>query len=423
VPSILFLHENYPAQFGVLADRLARKGWDVVFGTQKKGLEPGSLKTLPSGVRLVRYARKRDAHKSTHEYLTGTENAILNGQGFARMGVSLAKTGFKPDIVVAHSGWGSGSFAKVVWPDAKFVQYLEWWYSYPPVDTIPGAKSKRPAEDQHARTLVRNLPFMLDFQQADLVIAPTAFQAELAPDFVRSKMIIQHDGVDCELFSPHRGDAPAFTFEGLPDDAPIVTFATRGMEPTRGFPTFMEAASALQKARPDVHIVVAGNTTTHYGGLPAGYESWKDKALEDHDFDHDRLHFTGLMPKRVYAGLLKRSNAHTYLSVPFVLSWSIIEAMACGAPMIVTDVASIREAVEGPDKARIVPLADAKALEREMAWCLDHPEEARAMGARARERALSVYDAETCHAAFEATYLELMGARPVRSVSPIDQAG
>ncbi len=407
-PSILFVHENHPAQFGALADHLAARGWRVVFATQAENVPEGRAHTLPSGVSLVRYSRARDVNPAAHRYLVGTERAVLNGQAFARLGASLQKGGFTPDIVVAHSGWGSGSFAKVVWPQARLVQYLEWWYSYPPVDVGPDWQQRAVPEDESARALVRNLPFLLDFQQADLVVAPTRFQARQAPDFIRDRMVVQHDGVDCRRFRPADDDAPRFALDGLPDDAPIVTFATRGMEPARGFPTFMAAASRLHALRKDVHVVVAGNDKAHYGPEPDGYRSWKERMLAEHPFDPARIHFTGLMPKPRYASLLQRSAAHAYLTQPFVLSWSLIESMASAAPIVATDVEPVREALGRGDTARRVPQGDPGAVLSQILWCLDHPGMARAMGLRARERALAEYDIPACHGALEGHFRNLL---------------
>lgn len=411
-PTILFLHENYPAQFGALADHLAAVGWQAVFATQSEKVEAGRLHRLPSGVSLIRYDRTREPGPTTHRYLVGTERAVLNGQAVARLGVSLRKRGFVPDIVVAHSGWGSGSFVKVVWPDVRLVQYLEWWYRYPPVDLDPGAQPHAMPEDEHARTLVRNLPFLLDFQQADLVISPTRFQAEQAPPFVHDRILVQHDGVDRDLFRPDRGEDGLFAWDGLPDDAPVVTFATRGMEPTRGFPTFMAAAARLQAMRGDVHIVVAGRDRAHYGPEPDGYPSWKAKMLAEHTFDAARLHFTGLLPKSQYAALLRRSDAHVYLTQPFVLSWSLIEAMASASPIVATDVAPVREAFGLGAGARWVPRNDPAAVASEVLWCLDNAEDARAMGRRARARALAHYDSRCCHRALETRLRGLLPVSP-----------
>ena len=410
MPSILFIHENYPAQFGILADFLARKGWTVVYATQKEDIEIGKPIKTGDGVRVFRYAKSREVSDGVHTYLRGTEKAVLNGQGFARLGSALQREGFNPDVVVAHSGWGSGSFAKVVWPDTKFVQYLEWWYRHPPVDIPRHESAKGSQEDKAARVLVRNLPFLLDFQQSDLVIAPTEFQAAQLPDFIRATTRIQHDGVDFEEFRPLRPEDTPFSYEGLPDDAPVVTFATRGMEPARGFPTFMAAASQLLAQRPDVHIVVAGGSKAHYGPSPKGFDSWKDKALAEHSFDLSRLHFTGLLPKGDYARLLRRSAVQVYLTRPFVLSWSCVEALASAAPMVATDVAPVREALPSEEFARFVPMENADRVVEELIWCLDHPTEARAMGLKAREQGIARYDRKRSMDSLEKHFLSVIGS-------------
>ncbi len=412
MPSILFLHENYPAQFGAIAGHLASNGWTVVFGTARENFEVEKIHKQPNGVSVIRYQRSRDPREDTHRYLVGTEKAVLNGQGFARAGAMLKKSGFKPDVIVAHSGWGSGSFAKVIWPNARLVQYLEWWYRYPYVDA-PAGQVVAWNPDDAARTMVRNLPFMLDFQQADLVIVPTQFQAEQTPDFVRQKLRVQHDGVDCEIFRPLEDGEDPFTWDGLPEDARILTFATRGMEPTRGFPTFMEAAANLLAKREDLHVVIAGGEKAHYGGLPDGFKSWKDKALADHDFDLDRVHFTGLLPKSRYRQLLQRSDAHVYQTRPFVLSWSMIEAMAVGCPMVASDVAPVREAAGSDDTVRLVAPENAQAVIEAAGWCLDNSTDAKAMGLRARARAVQAYDRKTCHSALEQVFSNIAAQQAV----------
>ncbi|MEM7470499.1 MAG: glycosyltransferase [Pseudomonadota bacterium] len=397
MPSALFIHENFPAQFGALADTLANRGWSVIFATQKESVAPKKIHKLSSGVKVIRYERARAPSDSLHPYLRVSESAVLNGQGFARLGMELSKSGFKPDVIFAHSGWGSGSFAKVVWPDAKLIQYLEWWYNFPAPDVDEEEQKTRSKADWHARTLARNLPFFLDFQQADLVIAPTDFQASQAPDFVQNKLVIQHDGIDCDFFHPAKPDAPSFDYEGLPNDAKVVTFATRGMEPMRGFPTFMKAAAQLQKDKPDIHIVVAGSPQAHYGPEPTGYGTWKDKCLDEGEFDLERLHFTGALPKARYADLLRRTNAHIYLTRPFVLSWSLLEAMASGAPVIASDVAPVREAGVREKHFRLVENGQTEQLCNEIHWVLDNPIEARKMGLRARNEIFTNFSSESAH--------------------------
>lgn len=404
MPSILFVHENFPAQFGAIADFLAARGWQVVYATQNQNVEIGKPIITKAGVRVVRYARNRDVHDTTHKYLRNAEQAVLNGQGFARLGAALKQSGFKPDLVVAHSGWGSGSFAKVIWPDTKFIQYLEWWYNFPIIDSGPEDGQITDPLDKHARTNARNLPFFLDFQQADQVWAPTQFQADRFPDFVRAKTHIQHDGISCEMFRPLRDTEQKLSIDDVPGDAPIVTFTTRGMEPMRGFPTFMLAASKVLQARPDTHVIIAGNDTIHYGRKPDGYDTWKEKALAEIEFPADRLHFIGLLRKPDYARLLRRTNAHVYLTRPFVLSWSLIEAMASGAPIICSDAAPVREAISDELAARFVPNNDPNAICDAIVSCLGDLPLSQNMGIRARKLALQTFDVRVCFPALEALF-------------------
>lgn len=419
MPSILFVHENYPAQFGALAGSLSARGWNVIFATAHEHFAHGMLHQRPDGTKVLRYMRRRDPRRDAHPYLLGTERSVLNGQGLARAAAALKKGGFTPDIVVAHSGWGSGSFAKAVWPQTRLVQYLEWWYNWPAPD-VSSADPGDSSEDEVARTLSRNLPFLLDFQQADQVLFPTKFQAHQAPAFVRQNAVVQHDGVDCDTFAPGRPGGQGFTLAGLPADAPIATFATRGMEPIRGFPTFMEAASRLQQSHPEVHIVVAGGETVHYGKLPKGAKTWKEHALKSHDFDPQRLHFAGLLPKPVYRQLLQRTQAHAYLTRPFVLSWSLIEAAATACPLVVSDVAPVREALPDDNLARRVPLDNPTALHDALAWCLDNREHAREMGLRARQAVKARYHKTDCHAALEAFFLDVIDGR-LGQTAPADE--
>ena len=239
---ILFIHENYPAQFGALGQYMAEQGWDVMFATAAKGIAQDEVKRV-GDVRVAGYRAHREPHESTHNYLRVTEKAILNGQGFARLAVKLRNSGFTPDIVMAHSGWGSGTFTKAIWPETKFIQYLEWWYEHPARDSVTQEQDEVQAENKRAKTFSRNLPFLLDWAYADGLLVPTQFQADGVPEKMRDGMLVMHDGVDTEMFSPQPDVDLSFLKSAPPPDVPVITYATRGMEPYRGFTQFMEALS------------------------------------------------------------------------------------------------------------------------------------------------------------------------------------
>ncbi|MGB0798845.1 MAG: glycosyltransferase, partial [Planktomarina sp.] len=295
-----------------------------------------------------------------------------------------------PDVVMAHSGWGSGTFTKAVWPDTKFIQYLEWWYEHPARDSMFEPNEKN-IENQKAKIFSRNLPFLLDWAYADGVVVPTEFQAAGVPEKMRHNMLVMHDGVDTNMFSPTDKVDLSFLKTAPPDDVPVLTYATRGMEPYRGFPQFMQALSHLQKQNKEFHCIIGGTDTIHYGPkLPEG-DTWKKRMLEKWDFDMDRIHFTGRLPYNQYRDVLRRSNGHVYLTVPFVLSWSLVESMAIGCPIITNDCAPTREALPGDDSAVFVDFKDANSVYDGMKWALDNPKEAALKGKVARKLAEESY--------------------------------
>lgn len=414
MPRILFVHQNFPAQFGGLSHYLQSEGWDVLFANAVQGVPQHEI-TKNHNLKIIGFSARREPAKAIHRYLDGTEKAVLNGQGFAQMAVRLLHSGYVPDIVVAHSGWGSGSFARAVWPEAKYVQYLEWWYNYPEKDPETCADEtitqRDDIFDRRAGSQCKNLPALLDFAMADAVISPTRHQASTFPEFLREKTTVMHDGIDCKLHSPGPRQLPVLADgASIPPGAPILTYATRGMEPTRGFMEFMEALSRLQKINPDVHTLIAGKPTVHYGSKLAEGDSYKKRAMETWDFDHDRIHWVGRLPRSAYRDLLRSSDCHVYLTKPFVLSWSLIEAMGIGCPLVVSDNATVREALPGKHQAVHVDHSDTDALVDAMCRVLADPVGSRKMGKAARRRALRYYDQEKLYPMHRDFFLDVIGA-------------
>lgn len=407
MPSILFIHENFPAQFGGIARYLAARGWRVVFATAAEHVPDDARdhELLPN-VRVVRYKTAREASPNIHPYLRGTEKAVLNGQAFARLGAALNKGGFDPDVIVAHSGWGSGSLARIVWPEARLIQYLEWWYNREPVDQEPTLMPSN-REDFAAKALCRNLPFLLDVQSANAILVPTQFQADQMPHMLQPRIEVIHDGIDAGFFRPSAADDVQFSTRGLPDDAPIITYATRGMEPMRGFPQFMEAWSKLQHQRPDLHCVIAGRNRVCYGSqLPEG-QSYKAAMLEAHEYDMSRLHFVGHLPSTRYRALLQRSSAHVYLTLPFVLSWSLIEAMLVEAPIVASNTAPIKEVA--PDSTvSYVDLHSCEQICEAITQLLGNSKQATILGQSARQHAIKRYSSDALWPQLEAFFHDVM---------------
>lgn len=360
--SILFVHDNYPAQFGSLGRWLAARGWQVAFATAAPPAE------APAGIRILPYARHRAPSSETHPYAQPMDRAAINAQAFARTALAARRDGYRPDIVVAHSGWGAGMFAKDIFPEAAFVAYCEWWYRFPGADVtflaaLEGRRITPPLEaPMHERA--RNAPIAMDLSAADAALCPTKFQAGQFPAVFRRLLTVLHDGIDTDRFAPDEA-ARRSTLGGLvAEEARVVTYATRGMEPHRGFPQFMAALPAVLAADPKAVAVIAGENRVAYGGDGLRATDWKARALAENDLDPARVHFVGRLDTADYLRLLQRSDAHVYLTVPFVLSWSMLEAMSTGCALVLSDTDPVREFGDRTnaalvDMARPAAIADA----------------------------------------------------------------
>lgn len=398
---ILFAHKNFPAQFGAFGEWLAGEGWEVAFITQRADARHPAM-------RIVACGDHRGAAEATHRYLRGFEQAVITGQGFARAAVGLRDAGFAPDIVMAHAGWGSGMFLADVWPGAVSVPYFEWYYSWPFPDRTPYDGDPGDPLDARARNRVRNAAIWTDFstiRDGGRGLCPTRFQAAQFPACLRERLTVMHDGVDTELHSPgeggstggstgdRTGDRAILARWGVPADAEVLTSITRGMEPHRGFPETMRAIAALQKARPRLHALVGGEDRVAYGAQLAEGESWKARMLAELDLDLSRLHFTGLLSRPDMVALMRASDVHVYLTVPFVLSWSLLDAMATGCLIVASDTEPVREFMTDGRTGLLVPPHDPAALAARIAQVLDAPGSYARLRAGARALVVETLDA------------------------------
>jgi glycosyltransferase involved in cell wall biosynthesis len=340
---ILFLHPNFPAQFRHLATALARDpNHQVLFGTK---CQEGSI----PGVKKILYIPNRDVRRDIHHYLHSTEGAVLEGQAAYRMAVQLKAQGFIPDVIFGHSGWGSTMFMKDVFPKTPLLCYFEWFNNAHGSDA--DFNSEFPLSvDRELRIRVRNTPILLDLYSADMGITPTQWQHQQFPKEYRNKIQIHHDGINTDFFKPNLGAKlvmPQLNLD-LSHVNELVTYVARGMEPYRGFPQFMEAVALIHKRRPNCHVVVVGADRIAYGpALPNG-KTYMGIMLEKlcEDLDLTRIHFTGMLPYYQYLQVLQASSVHAYLTVPFVLSWSMLEAMSAGCMIVASNTAPVREVVE-----------------------------------------------------------------------------
>jgi len=381
---VLFVHRHFPGQFPHLARAFgARPGNRVAFITAAAEGE------IPGVTRIVANPRRASA-PPTHHYVQYLENAVLHGQAAYRACMALRRRGFVPDLIYAHAGFGPGLYLKEAFPESPLIGHFEWYY-HPHGGDADYLDDSAVTEDEALRIRTRNAEILLELAQCDQGLCPTAFQRDQFPAEFKAKLSVIHEGVDTRHFQP--ASAPV-SIPGLsiPPEAEIVTYATRGLEPYRGFPQFMAALARLQRARPGLHAVIVGADAVFYGAPRTDGRSWKEAVLSSlPGLDTGRVHFLGRVDPETHLRVLQAADAHVYLTVPFVLSWSLMESMAAGCPLVGSDTAPVREVLREGDTGLLVDMREPAAIADRIAWLLDHPEEARAMGLRARADAIARY--------------------------------
>lgn len=354
---LLVVHQNFPGQFGHFVREWSRRpGWDV------RGLGRDTAPGIPGFDKLTRYKLARNVRADQHLYLRQIEASTLHGQAAARAMIKLKQSGFTPDTILAHPGWGETLFAKDVFPKARLVHFCEWYYHSDGADL--GFDSEFPLTfDDRARIRMWNAQHALDLIQCDAAVSPTHWQRSRYPEILQPKIIVQHEGIDTENLGPDP-NATVTTSSGLVLKAgdPVITYVARNLEPYRGFHIFMRALERIQKVHPTCHALIVGGDGVSYGKRPKDAANWREQMLREVKVDPTRTHFMGRMPYAQYLKVLRVSAAHVYLTYPFVLSWSLLEAMACAAPIVASDTAPVREVIREGVSGRFVSFFDCDAL-------------------------------------------------------------
>lgn len=377
---ILFLHPNFPAQFRHLAAVLAKDpNNQVVFGTTRdQGSIPGVYKAI--------YTPTREAHPLSHRYVRPLENAVLQGQAVYRMAEKLKAQGFIPDVVYSHSGWGPALFIKDIFPNVTLLCYFEWFYHAHGSDADFEPAEQLSADDE-AKIRVKNAPILLDLYSCDRGLSPTYWQRQQFPSEYHSKITVLHDGVDTAFFRPQpraKLVLPKVNLD-LSQVEEVVTYVGRGMEPYRGFPQFMEAVALIQQRRPNCHVVVVGEDRVAYGKpLPDG-KTYKQLMLEKLPLDLSRLHFTGPLPYDQYLQVLQASSVHVYLTRPFVLSWSMLEALATGCLVVASRTPPVMEVIKDGTNGLLVDFFSPQEIADRLEEVLNHSDYMSSIRTKARE--------------------------------------
>lgn len=386
---ILLIHQNFPGQFLHLAPALAARGHDVRALTD-------AANTRTSSVPVMRYkhtAAKVDpaACRLGRNFTTMSDRGVTVARACLRL---REEHGYVPDVIFGHSGWGETLFLKEVWPEAKLIVYAEFYYKGRGADVGFDPEFSPPNFDQVMIAQGRAAHLGQSLMHADAGVSPTEWQASTYPPALRRMIEVIFDGVDSDVMRPNADAAVT-----LPDGRVIragdevLTFVNRNLEPYRGYHTFMRALPDVMAARPQAQVVIVGGDEVSYGQPPKDGK-WKDIFLDEvkDRLDLSRVHFMGKVPYPTFVALMQVSRAHAYLTYPFVLSWSMMESMGAGAPVIASDTAPVREVIRHGENGLLVDFFDVAGWSRTLTDALADPARYAPLRRAARQTVLDRYD-------------------------------
>lgn len=389
---VLFVHQNFPGQYRHLAPRLARQDDIEVVALGERPCR------VPDTMGYLAYGQPQGPGERTHPYVRSFEGQVRRGQTALRAAMKLREAGFVPDVVCAHPGWGDTMFFRDVFPEARYVTYLEFFYHARGADV--GFDPEFPESfDAVLRLRVRNAPHLMALENADVGVCPTAWQKRQIPVAYQSKIRLIHDGIATETAAPDPNAAIDLPEAGvsLSGADEVITYVARNLEPYRGFHVLMRALPELLRRRPNAHVVLVGGDEVSYGRRPQDGRTWREAMLEEvgDALDTTRVHFVGRMPYKQFLAVLQVSSLHVYLSYPFVLSWSLMEAMAVGCPIVASDTPPVAEMIADRETGLLVDFFDRTALVDAAEELLDNRALAQRLGDSARAQIVRNYDLET----------------------------
>lgn len=393
---ILFIHQNFPGQFKNFAPKLVAEGHQV-FALTTKLNSPSKWQ----GIQLITYQPKRNSTPQIHPWLIDFETKTIRAEAVFNRAKQLKAEGLNPDLIISNPGWGESLFLKDVWPRAKLGIYCEYFYQLTGGDV--GFDPEFPSDEDTiaCRLRLKNLNNLLHFDVADAGLSPTQWQANSFPSPFRQRITVIHDGIDTDTVCPSAHVNLTLNNQlTLTRVDEIITFVNRNLEPYRGYHSFMRSLPEILGRRPHVRVLIVGGNEVSYGSSSPENRSWRDIFFEEVKSQLppealSRIHFLGRIPYHLFIYLLQISTVHVYLSYPFVLSWSLLEAMSCSCSIVASDTAPVREVIGHNETGRLVNFFDYQAIAEQVCQLLDQPEERERLGKAARELTRQRYDLKT----------------------------
>ena len=394
---ILFVHQNFPGQYRHILRILSNKTGHQLVGL---GIHP-LYEELPKNVTYIRYPIKRANTEGIHSLALETETKVIRAEACGRAAYELKEKGFVPDLICAHPGWGEALFLKDVWPNTPLLSYQEFYYNPYGYDyDFDPELQKTPDWEMCARVRMKNAHLNLILEASSWNVTPTEFQKNSFPVHWKRQISAIHDGIDTKIARPNPKVGNLKLRDGaiLEKGEPIVTFVNRCIEPYRGCHTFIRSIPHIQKLNPKARIVIVGNETGVSYGKKSDKGEYKDIYISEikGKYNPEKVHFAGALQYDKFLQLLQMSAAHVYLTYPFVLSWSLLEAMSTGCAIVGSNTGPVREVIEHGNNGLLVDFFKPKELAESVAKILEDKKLTRHLGTNARKTIEEDYSLERC---------------------------
>ena len=394
---LLFIHKGFPGQFKELIPKLRARGDHIITITT-----PIEKIKIPQNVHYYPYHVHQANGRDTFPLASELETKIIRGEAVAREAEKLLRKGLRPDLIVGHPGWGEMLFLGDIWPNVPQLHYLEFFYGVEGTDNnIDDEYGIKHTWKTKAKARIKNTNLLANLEQMHIGLTPTKFQYSLLPLRAQKQTSIIHDGIDTEWLCPNP-KAQLKTPSGLifNREQTIITFINRTFEPYRGIHIFLKALAKLQAKHPSVQALLVGEDTPNvsYGNSRDDGQGWLSALRNElgESIDWGRVHHLGLVNHSILLKVFQISSAHIYLSYPFVLSWSMLEAMSSGTLTIGSATPPVMELIKDGKTGLLVPFNDCDALADTIFEAISNPSAYTSIKENARKHIQTNYNLNDC---------------------------
>lgn len=385
---ILFVHNNFPGRFEFLLPSLVSAGHQCV------AIAQGGRRV--DGIPLLLWRSTRSSTPGVFDLAVRAEADLIRGRAAADRALQLRDSGFEPELIIGHPAWGEVALMKEIFPRARQILVGEFYYKTRGGDVGFDPEFQDAGEPDSFKVHAKNAVMAMSYAEADRIICPTPFQASAFPPALRDRALIIHEGIDTDRIKRRSGARLKLgEARALDGSTPVITFINRVFEPMRGFHIMMRAVPAVLQSVPDVTVLMIGSERTAGYGAPAPEGgTWRGYMMKEvgDRLDPSRVLFTGPVAHETMLTALSLSWAHVYYTYPFVLSWSLLEAMACECLVLGSDTPPLHDAIEHGRNGLLHDFFDIGALSQAMIDACRHPERSAPLRSAARQTVLERFD-------------------------------